>query len=652
MRKQCIYTYDLVNAKNIYEEFKMKKLTINDETKKLTEQQGHQDKEIITLRPYQTDIIEQCISSSEATLIQAPTGSGKTVMAKEIAAHEMANGGKVLIVVPKLALLDQVIETFSSMNPATIHGRQDYDPGHNLFVSTVQTAHKRDLGFEPTLIMIDEIHYGFHGKMIKKLLHEYTGRLIGLSATPYDAEGHVIQGFTKIINKYDLRYLIVEGYLVPPVCYKPVTVDLKGVRTDKGDYNIGDLDKKFNNIESVTQLVGATKAMIINREQSLVFCINIKHAEAVAEAYNNAGIVTQAIHSNLSISVRESILKDFKTGKTKVLTNPDMLTTGFDHPPVDTIVLARATQSPNLYRQIVGRALRQHPNKDNAAILDCAGVIDNLGMPLDPIRPRNAYQQENKAKCCSLCQSNNIYRRVMKDKVYWRCTECGNDEEIDSQLSYQCEACNLVFGTDAKFKGHDESLYLVCTCGHKTLVSRSTSEEELDSLFNEALVEIVTARVTKQYVSWLIEAFGPTFITNYDTIKQLTAIQQHIKIHPNRINSFTPLRKLYDNWRIIPKEQEERLQPKSIQEFEDDFLSSAGIKDAIRTLNELMIVKGMRPLSNEIMSTIHMQLKHCMIPNIEAKIVTRLKNIYKKGESVATVESFIPYIDTAHKHVS
>jgi len=622
----------------------MKKLTINNKTKRLIERQTDQDKNLITLRPYQIDIIEQCTSSNEDTLIQAPTGSGKTVMAKEIATYEMANGGKVLIIVPKLALLDQVMETFSSMHPEVIHGKQDYDPTHNLFVSTVQTAHKRNLGFEPTLILIDEIHYGFKGKMIEALLNDYTGRLVGLSATPYDGEGQVIQGFSKIIDQYDLKYMIVEGYLVPPVCYKPITVDLQGVRMDKGDYSINDLDKKFNNIESVSQVVAATRPMILNREQSLVFCINIKHSEAMAEAYSDAGIVAKAIHSKLSLGERDSILKEFKKGKIKMLTNPDMLTTGFDHPPVDTIVLARATQSQNLYKQIVGRALRQYTNKDNAVILDCAGVIDNLGLPLDPIRPRNAYQQENKVKCCSNCESSMIYRRIMDNKPYWRCIECGYDEEIESQLSYECESCNLVYGVDAKFKGEDECLYLVCTCGHKTLISQSTTIEELDSLFDETLTEIVVARVTKQYVSWLIEALGPEALTDYHTMKQLTAVQQYIKMHPNRINSFTPLRKLYDNWRIIPEKQEQQLQPKSLQDLEDDFLSSTGIKDAVETLTELMIAKGMKPLSREIQSLVSTQLKNCKLTNMEVKTVTRLKNLYKKGESISNIKSFIPYI--------
>jgi len=232
----------------------------------------------------------------------------------------------------------------------------------------------------------------------------------------------------------------------------------------------------------------------------------------------------------------------------------------------------------------------------------------------------------------------------MKDKAYWRCTECGNDEEIESQFNYQCEACDLVFGTDAKFKGYDESLYLVCTCGHETLVSRSTSKEELDSLFDETLVEIVIARVTKQYVSWLIEAFGPAFITDHTTVKQLTAIQQFIKMYPNRINSFTPLRKLYDGWRIIPKAREEHLQPKSIENYENDFMGAHSIKDAIRNLNELMVAKGMKPLTSEISATINIQLRNCMLPGIETRTVTRLKNLYKNGESVAGIQSFIPYI--------
>ncbi len=129
--------------------------------------------ENIKLRPYQLDIVSQCNKASGNTLIMAPTGAGKTVMAKEIAAREINTGGKVLIVAPKTNLMDQTTEAFRELNPAVIHGSKQYDRECNLFVSTIHTAHKRDLGFTPTMIIIDEVHYGFSGKMITFLLYPF-----------------------------------------------------------------------------------------------------------------------------------------------------------------------------------------------------------------------------------------------------------------------------------------------------------------------------------------------------------------------------------------------------------------------------------------------------------------------------------------------
>jgi len=344
------------------------------------------DETKIILRPYQSDIINRSNEAKSSVLIEAPTGAGKSVMASHIARYEIDQGGTVLIVAPKTTLLEQLADTFKDLSPQIIHGAKDYDNSHSVFVSTLQTAHKRDLGFTPTMILIDEVHYGFSGKMIEQLLKDLTGKLIGLSATPYDKQGRPLQGFSLHINDYDLRYMIDKGYLVPPISYAPVKVDLSNIRTTAGDYNQQDLDAKFNNIESVMQVVDATKAMIQERKQALVFCITIKHAEAMADAYNDAGVTARAIHSQLSKDEQSEIMQGFKCGDIKLLSNPDMLTTGFDHPPTDTVILARATKSQNLYKQMVGRALRLSDNKRDAVLLDCAGVINDLGLPTEPIK--------------------------------------------------------------------------------------------------------------------------------------------------------------------------------------------------------------------------------------------------------------------------
>ena len=99
------------------------------------------------LRPYQTSIIEDTTLAAGSVLIEAPTGSGKSVMASEIAMKEVEKGGKILIVAPKIILLEQLQETFQKLDPQIIHGSKDYNKNHSVFISTIQTAHKRDLGF-------------------------------------------------------------------------------------------------------------------------------------------------------------------------------------------------------------------------------------------------------------------------------------------------------------------------------------------------------------------------------------------------------------------------------------------------------------------------------------------------------------------------
>merc|ERR1711879_12701 len=116
------------------------------------------------------------------------------------------------------------------------------------------------------------------------------------------------------------------------------------------------------------------KEVVLKQKASLIFCINIAHAEATAQAYIDNGVPARAIHSKLSKNEKDQIMDEYKSGKIKILANPMMLTTGFDYPATDCIILARATQSQNLYRQMVGRGLRLYKDKDFAIILDCSNV--------------------------------------------------------------------------------------------------------------------------------------------------------------------------------------------------------------------------------------------------------------------------------------
>ena len=601
---------------------------------------------MIKLRPYQEDIINQATKAKGSVLVEAPTGAGKSIIASQIAINEIKNGGTVLIVTPKITLLEQLADTFKSLKPQIIHGTKKYDREHNVFVSTLQTAHRKKLGFEPSMIMIDEVHYGFSGKMIEQLLKDFKGKLVGLSATPYDKQGKPLQGFETHLNKYDLNYMISNSYLVPLISYQPIKVNLKDIRTTAGDYNQSDLDAKFNNIESVMQVVDATKEMIMSRNQGLVFCITIKHSEVMANAFNDAGISAKAIHSNMSKDEQQKVMNDFKNGKLKLLTNPDMLTTGFDYPSADFVILARATKSQNLYKQMVGRVLRLAPNKDNAVLLDCAGVITDLGLPTAPIKQKKEKISDSLKSSCKECGSSRVYRTIKNDEALKVCAECGYSETIENEQGYECHECGLIHDNSAKFIADAGVLYLECSsCNELTEVSKATTHDELKIIFDKNIVEAIQKRVIAQYVTWLIDNHSSLFPFSNEVIEQIKAVQSYISQNPHKFYNFNPNMIRADGWSIIKIEQSKQTQLLNIDQLKKQFFNAKDFKSATEYLNQILQTENKEPLKEWVIDKTIKQLSACSVDGIKKMTTQRLKNLYSNKKECNTIDSFVPYIE-------
>ena len=647
-------------------------MDINTTTKPHTYTLKETDK--ILLRPYQLAITKQVKESTSSVLIEAPTGSGKSVIACEIAKNEIQKGGIILIVAPKIILLEQLQETFTDLEPQIIHGPYDYDRKHSVFISTLQTAHKRELGFEPTMIIIDEVHFGFSGKMIETLLEDFNGRLIGLSATPYDQNSQPIKGFDKHISTYDLNYMFEYNYLVQPICYAPVKVDLSHIAVQAGDYSQLELDKSFNNFENIKQIVVNSKDLITQQKAALIFCINISHAKAVAEAFNNAGIPTKAIHSKLSKIEQNVIIDEYKQGKIKMLANPMMLTTGFDDPATDCIILARATKSQNLYRQMIGRGLRLFEGKTYAKIIDCAGVIDNLGLPTEPQKP-NAMPLSKKISCCPHCQGTRLYRTTnnWNNEVYRKCADCGHSEEIIQQ-GCVCEICGAIHGSNADYVMKDSDLYLNCSiCSHQTLISSKSSAQELREIFNEQQIKDIQTEFTFAYIEYLYTQAPVDLPFREDVARHIIALQNYIA---SNLPDFmaTNFKKIKDEYQ--PFRESKYNDPK---EYQSDFLASWEWKregrlfgleleaellgtnidilkkqlknaqdpfEALELVHKLLKSKGEGILEATEKEIFFQQLKETIIDNIEIMCVKRLQDIYTNNESIAELLKFIPMMES------
>ena len=524
-------------------------------------------KKAISLRPYQEDIVQQTIKSKKHTLIQVPTGGGKTIISEKIIFNLYRNfNQQVLFVAPKIILMKQTMKAFSKLNPQCIHSSYPtHDENHKILVSTIQTASRRK-NLYPDVIIVDEVHYGYEGTMFRRLLENNPNtRIIGLSATPYDYKGVLLKGFDLILDKYDMKYMIENKYLVnlkPYILIKKYLLDsLNQIKIVRGDYELGQLSDVMCDNKTVLDIVEATIPHIKKSKKTIVFAVDINHAELLTKAYKAKGFSAKALHSKSIQENNEPVEVDkeielFRVGKTKILVSVLMLTTGFDVPDTDCAVIARPTKSQNLYKQMVGRVLRLADGKEYATLLDCGNVIKKLGLPLEPIKNINNNQIVNQYKC-SKCSSEKRKLIKKEDGLYWKCLNCKYLIKVE-QGSYECEQCYLSHSYYSDFVIEGNRLFLNCECGYRTLIS----EDSKDSKFIE-IEEIGDGNENwllslKNWANKMkIKDLSSIDINNFMNLEKLNLRYKKITNIPKVIKKFINLKDLdvsYNKLDYIPKE--------------------------------------------------------------------------------------------------
>lgn len=175
--------------------------------------------------------------------------------------------------------------------------------------------------------------------------------------------------------------MLQEGYLAR-LSYFPIkAVDESRVKRNSTgrDYDEKSLGEEFQRCGLVEQLVNIINRLLHpkrggERNGILVFTKFIMESEEICKRIPNSAILT----GETPKKERETIISNFKEGKIKVLTNCGTLTTGFDYPELDTVVVGRPTMSLSLWNQIVGRAIRPFEGK-RGWIIDLGGNIERFG---------------------------------------------------------------------------------------------------------------------------------------------------------------------------------------------------------------------------------------------------------------------------------
>ena len=362
-----------------------------------------------TLRDYQQAASDAAVRYLQTkpdghnSLLILPTGSGKSLVVADIASRL---NEPLLVLQPSKELLEQNAAKYESYGFkagvfSASAGRKDV---RGVTFATIGSVMNKVEDFAIfSKVLVDECHLvNPKGGQYEEFLEGR--RTVGLTATPYRLAQSVDPAtlndtfpeygstlkfltrtrprvFDSVLYYCQVQTLLDRGYLARLRYFDLTRIDLSNVEVNStgADYREKSLFEEFERVGMYEYTLSVICRVLrpkngVPRNGILVFVRFVDDARRIADAI----IGCEMVSGETPKRERAAILERFKSGETKVVVNVGVLTTGFDHPALDTIILARPTMSLALYYQMVGRAIRPFAGKDGW-VIDLCGSIAKFG---------------------------------------------------------------------------------------------------------------------------------------------------------------------------------------------------------------------------------------------------------------------------------
>lgn len=391
-------------------------------------------------------------------VVVLPTGAGKSLVIALLIQQALEFGGRVVVLAHRKELLQQNADEIRGLIPGVdvgiySAGLKKREITNAVVVAGIQSVFRKaeDLG-RRHLVLVDECHLisDMEESMYQTLFAGIAQpglRIVGLTATAFRTGTGPICGpdrvFQRVVFEAKTATLINQGFLCP-ITNKVADAE---VNTDKvslrgGEFVESEMQAAFGG-DKGTVAIACQEIYDKTKDQHsiLVFASGVMHAEDIAEILadcsgERVGVVTG---ETLDIE-RSTLLSDFKAGRLRWLVNCDVLTTGFNARNIDAIAILRATMSPGLFCQMVGRGLRLHESKANCYLLDFGGNIARHGS----IDDENFGRSEGKGK-------GGVAAENGRGK---KCPSCELDVSVSSRV---CPECGFIFPVKHEAKADEES---------------------------------------------------------------------------------------------------------------------------------------------------------------------------------------------------
>ncbi|MEJ7846037.1 MAG: DEAD/DEAH box helicase, partial [Acidimicrobiales bacterium] len=372
------------------------------------------------LHAWQDEALRAWRSRGGRGVVEAVTGTGKSMVGAAATAAELAVGGQVCVLVPTRQLLDQWRAVLAATLPVHTSigllgaGHRDRLDHHDVLVAVVDSARLADLVPRRPggLLVADECHrYGSDGNRV--VLGVGFARRLGLSATYARADdGHLAwldPYFGGTCYRLGYRRAVADGITAR---FRVALLGVTFAPDERATYD--DLTRSMSTARArllgreglVAEPVGAffaaaarlarsggdgpgavaarqyLRAMQERRallaetpvkaaalasltpalraaDRSIVFTQSIAAAERAAATLDVFGLAAAAVHSGQDAATRRAVLDRFATGALAVVAAPQVLDEGVDVPAADLAVILAASRSRRQMVQRMGRVLRR-----------------------------------------------------------------------------------------------------------------------------------------------------------------------------------------------------------------------------------------------------------------------------------------------------
>lgn len=359
----------------------------------------------------------------KAPCIVLPCGGGKSVIVAEMAKRTTQNGKRVLFIVHRKELCEQIERTFRwwGVNMRLCQ------------IMMVQTACRRISKLpSPSLIITDENHHS-KAASYRRIYDAYPSTCrVGVTATPIRLDGSgLVDVNDDLIIGVSAKWLIEHHCLAPYDYYAPDIADLSTVKVRRGEFDAREAEKVMLERKVYGDVI-SYYSKLAKGMQAVCYCTTVHHSQAMAAQFRAAGIDAAHIDGAMSRQEREKIVEQFRCGAIDILCNVDLISEGFDVPDCGCVIMLRPTQSLPLFIQQSMRCMRYRPGK-RAVILDHVGNYARHGMPDDDRewslkgRPKHKGNAALPIEADEFITCQNCYAVYLK--TLEACPQCGAKPE-------------------------------------------------------------------------------------------------------------------------------------------------------------------------------------------------------------------------------